>query len=194
MDAISKLLLAWEDHGDIWFSIRRWDEIYFITNWIRFPRRKEEPSTMSPTPDVWLRSSVSSSAQPVFGRHRFESRRSSNYLQASFLQLPFPNSWICLTDKHPQLNLTWNGVLLFTATWPSFQLFPWVPFLVHTGWAGICCPRFIYKFNVSTCCPCMWYQNCKQTMLLSLPIVAGTIALSRIAVSFCLCHDVSIYT
>ena len=39
---------------------------------IRFLHEKEEPSKICPSPKVWLRSSVVSSARLVFGRRGFQ--------------------------------------------------------------------------------------------------------------------------
>ena len=54
---------------------------------IRFLHGKEEPSKVCPSPKVWLRSSVVSSARLVFGRRGFQSRRSLNFFHVSLLQL-----------------------------------------------------------------------------------------------------------
>ena len=54
---------------------------------IRFLHGKEEPSKVCPSPKVWLRSSVVSSARLVFGRRGFQSGRSLNFFHVSLLQL-----------------------------------------------------------------------------------------------------------
>lgn len=90
--------------------------------------------------------------------------------------------------------LTLNDGVRLTTTCASLHLSPCVPCLVQTGLVGMVLPFLMKTFNVSTWEPYMWYQNWRQTVPCALPFEAKlTVGLSRFAVSFLVCHEVSMY-